>query len=137
MISKATEIQIIDFLENKFPELSGIYIYGSYAINQENQESDIDIAFLTEEKITTVEKWKIQEELAAKLDKDVDLVDLKNASVVLRKEIIEKGKLIYSTNQYKVESFEMTTLSMYIDLNETRKNILNDYREKYGRNSDK
>jgi len=54
---------------------------------------------------------------------------LKDANVVLRKEIVEKGKLLYSSDQYKTESFEMTTLSMYLDLNETRKNILNDYKQ--------
>ena len=137
MIIKETEIQIINFLQSKIPGISGIYLYGSYAQNQENHESDIDLAFLTEEKITAVEKWKIQEELASLLDKDVDLVDLKDASVVLRKEIVEKGRLLAVFNRYKIEYFEMTTISMYMDLNETRKDILRDYEEKYGRNFSK
>ncbi len=136
MISKSTEIQIINFLKNKIPALYGIFVYGSYAKNQETKSSDIDLAFLNGEKITAVEKWKIQEELAATLDKDIDLVDLKDASVVLRKEVVENGKQICVMDQYKVEEFEMKTISMYIDLNETRKDILTDYKEKYGRNSD-
>lgn len=90
-----------------------------------------------EDKISAVEKWKIQEALAAKLNTDIDLVDLKDASIVLRKEVVEKGKLIYTSNKYKTESFEMSTYSMYVDLNETRKYILNDYKKKYERNSDK
>lgn len=136
MISKETEIQIINLLKKEIQDLSSIYIYGSYALNQETSESDLDIAFLTATKISAVNKWKIQEKIAATLDKDVDLVDLKDASVVLRKEVVEKGKLIFSSDKYKTESFEMTTYSMYIDLNETRKHILNDYKEKHGRNSD-
>jgi len=125
---------IIEFLEKNIKGVFAIYIYGSYATNSANAESDIDIAFLTEEKITPVEKWKIQEALAAKMDKNIDLVDLKDASVVLKKEVVEKGKLIYSSDKYKTEYFEMTTISMYLDLNETRKHILNDYYEEYGRN---
>lgn len=42
-------------------------------------DSDIDIGFLTTSKIKPVKKWKIQERLASKLNRDVDLVDLKDA----------------------------------------------------------
>jgi len=131
------ETKIVGFLKKRISSVIGIYIFGSYAANQVTAESDIDIAFLAEEKLTPVEKWKIQEKLATLLDLDVDLVDLKDASVVLKKEIVEKGILVFSANKFKVESFEMTTYSMYIDLNVTRKDILNDYRERYGRNPDK
>lgn len=136
-MKNVSENIIIEFLQQQIPHVFAIYIYGSYANNTAHVNSDIDIAFLTQEKISAVQKWRIQEGLAAIVDKDVDLVDLKDASTVLRKEVVEKGKLIYSSDKYKTESFEMTTLSMYIDLNETRKHILNDYKEKYGRNSDK
>lgn len=129
------EIQIIDFLKKQIPELLGIYIFGSYADNTVTGESDIDIAFLTFQKISAVEKWEIQEKLASLLDNDVDLIDLKDATTVLRAEVVEKGKLIYTSNQYQVDYFEMITYSMYADLNETRKDILNDYQEKYGRNA--
>ncbi len=97
----------------------GIYIFGSYADNTATRESDIDIAFLTFEKITSVEKWKVQEELASILDNDIDLVDLKDATVILRAEVVEKGKLIYSFDSYQIDYFEMTTYSMYADLNGT------------------
>ena len=122
------EIKIIDFLKKRIPAVVGIYIYGSYAANEMTPESDIDIAFFAEEKITPVEKWKIQEKLAALLDLDVDLVDLKEATTILRSEVVEKGILIYSANKYKMDHFEMTTYSMYADLNETRVDILNDYK---------
>jgi uncharacterized protein len=117
--------------------LLGIYIFGSFADNRLTPESDIDIAFLTWEKISAVEKWKIQEEMASLLDIDIDLVDLKDASVVLRAEVVENGTRIYTENKYECDNFEVTTYSMYADLNETRKDMLNDIEEKYGRNSDK
>lgn len=134
-MKELSEIQIIEFLKKRIPKLIGIYIFGSYADNTANRESDIDIAFLSFEKIGAVEKWKIQEELASLLDIDVDLVDLKDATVVLRAEVVENGKLIFSADKYQVDYFEMTTYSMYADLNETRADIINDYMEKYGRDS--
>ena len=103
--------------------------------NSATPKSDIDIAFLTFRKISAVEKWKIQEELASKLNQDVDLIDLKDATTILQTEVVEKGKLIFSGDSYQVNHFEMITYSMYADLNESRQDILNDYKEKYGRNS--
>ena len=130
------EIQIIEFLKRKIPEILGIYVFGSFADNTNTVESDIDIAFLTFQKISQIEKWKTQEELASILNRDVDLVDLKDATIILRAEVIEKGKLIFSADSYQIDYFEMTTYSMYADLNETRMDILTDYKERYGRNSD-
>lgn len=132
-MSTVPENIIIDFLQKHIAEVYAIYLYGSFARGVATPESDVDLAFLSEVQITNIDKWKVQEKLAAKLNKDVDLVNLKDASVVLRKEIVEKGKLLFSSNRFKTESFEMTTLSMYMDLNETRKDILKDYKEKYGR----
>jgi predicted nucleotidyltransferase len=119
------------------PGLLGIYIFGSYANNTMTSESDIDIAFLSFQKISPVDKWKIQENLASELSRNVDLVDLKDASVVLRSEVIENGIRIYTANTYECDNFEVTTYSMYADLNESRIHILNDLKAKYGRNSTK
>jgi predicted nucleotidyltransferase len=135
-LKKKTEILITEFLKDQIPGLFAIYVFGSMADNSATPGSDIDIAFLTFQKISAVEKWKIQEELASKLNQDVDLIDLIDATTILRAEVVEKGKLIFSGDSYQVDYFEMTTYSMYADLNESRQDILTDYEEKYGRNSD-
>jgi len=62
---------------------------------------------------------------------------LKDASVVLRAEVVGNGTRIYTKNEYECDNFEVTTYSIYADLNETRKDILNDIEKKYRRNSDK
>jgi uncharacterized protein len=135
-LEKKTKILITEFLKEQIPGLIAIYVFGSVADNSVTLESDIDIAFLTFQKISAVEKWKIQEELASKLNQDVDLIDLKDATTILRTEVVEKGKLIFTGDSYQVNHFEMITYSMYADLNESRQNILTDYKEKYGRDSD-
>ena len=127
------EIKIIDFIRKKISDVISIYIFGSFAANQETPSSDLDIAYFASKKTNSVKKWEIQEELASLLDIDVDLVDLQEASVILRTEVIEKGKLIFNNDKYKTDYFEMTTYSMYADLNESRVDILNDYKTKYGR----
>ncbi|MFW6310254.1 MAG: type VII toxin-antitoxin system MntA family adenylyltransferase antitoxin [Prolixibacteraceae bacterium] len=135
MLDEQSKIKIVNFLSGKINHFYGLYLFGSFATDLHTAHSDLDIAFLTPEKISGVERWKIQEELASLLDNDVDLVDLKEASVVLRTEVIEKGKRIYTGNLYECDKFEMTTYSMYADLNESRMEILNEMKQKYGRNS--
>lgn len=134
MLDKKSEIRIVEFLRQKIKNLSGLYLFGSYATEMHTSRSDLDIAFLTSEKISAVDRWKIQEELASLIDIDIDLVDLKEASVILRAEVVENGKRIYTENAYECDNFEMVTYSMYADLNESRMDILNDMKEKYGRN---
>lgn len=136
MLDKQSEIKIVDFLREKIKNLFGLYLFGSYATETHTSQSDLDIAFLSSKKISAVERWKIQEELASLIDKDIDLVDLKDASVILRAEVVENGKRIYTRNAYECDSFEMVTYSMFADLNESRMDILNDIKEKYGRNPD-
>lgn len=127
---------IVDFLKKEIPQLLGIYLFGSYAENRVTRESDIDVAFLTLEKIDSVQKWRIQEKLASQLNMDVDLVDIKDASVILRTEIVENGIRIYTGDSFQCDNFDVTTYSLYTDLNESRIHILNDIKEDYGRNSD-
>lgn len=137
MLDKKSEIRIVDFLQQKIKNLSGLYLFGSYTTEMHTSRSDLDIAFLTSEKIPAVDRWKIQEELASLIDIDIDLVDLKEASVILRAEVVENGKRIYTGDAYASDYFEMVTYSMYADLNESRMDILNDMKEKYGRNPNK
>ena len=128
---------IIDFIRKNISDINSIYIFGSYAANQETPTSDLDIAYLATKKTDSIKKWEIQENLASLLDIDVDLIDLQEASVILRTEVIEKGKLIFTGDKYKTDYFEMTTYSMYADLNESRADIVNDYKTKYGRDFNK
>jgi len=135
-VGNQVEIQIIEKLKKEISGLLGIYLFGSYVDNSMIRESDIDVAFLTYAIISKVEKWRIQESLASLIDRNIDLVDLKEASVILRTEIVETGKRIYTADVFSCENFEVTTYSLYSDLNETRIDILNDFKTEYGRNSD-
>jgi uncharacterized protein len=137
MRTEEAEKIINKFLTEKIPSITGIYLFGSYAVELATSASDIDIAILTNENLPAVHKWNIQEELASILDKDVDLVDLKDASVILRVEVIDNGRRIFTGNHYECDNFETTTYSMYADLNEIRMDILNDIKTSYGRNPPK
>lgn len=123
---------IKEILLEYWPDLKAIYLYGSRATGQEQQGSDWDIAFLVghDTKIDPVERWKVQEKLAASLNENVDLLDLQAASTVMRFEVITSGKRIYCGDDYYCGEFEMLTFSQYQWLNEMRKFILEDIRKR-------
>lgn len=108
------------------PDVRLIYLFGSQANGHANQHSDIDIAILLNQKIEPVTRFDLQESLAIKLNKDIDLVDLLSASTVMQHQIIQQGELIYGDDTQCCQ-FEMQALSMYQKLNDERAEILQDY----------
>jgi len=100
-----------------------IYLFGSYANGNERSDSDLDLAFLTSEKIDDYQRFLTAQKLASKLNIDVDLIDLSQASTVFRAQIIQ-GKLLYAEDKQQKQEFEMLTLKKYARLNEERKEII-------------
>lgn len=125
MISKREENIIIEFLKQRVnPYL--IYIFGSYSNNNERKDSDVDIAFFSDNKIEEYQLFLLAQKLADILKKEVDLIDIKQASTVFRTQIMQ-GKLIYNNDDDKKMYFELKTLREYAKFNEERKEILEKY----------
>jgi uncharacterized protein len=102
-----------------------IYLFGSYGGPAQHPESDIDIAFLAAEPPNAVRCFEIANRLADRLGRSVDLIDLKQASTVLAKEVLRTGTAIFIGDSRAHQEFEMLALSNYARLNEERQPILN------------
>jgi uncharacterized protein len=107
-----------------------IYLFGSTVAGNVHQDSDIDIAFLSDQKqLDHYERFMVAQELASRLHRDVDLVDLKQASTVFQAQVVSNGKVIYCTNEQKKAEYEWRVLKMYAKLNEERTEILRNINE--------
>ena len=115
---------IISHLKEVIPKVRAIWIFGSYQTKYYNRLSDIDIAFLAAKPVDNVFRWDVQEGLAAKLHRDVDLVDLSAVSLVMKNEVTSKGKRIYCDNENEILDYEILVLSQYLDFQETRKPLI-------------
>ena len=118
--------QEIEVLQKRIPALISVYCFGSSVQGYETLESDLDMAYLSEGQITNIKRWTIQEEIASLLRRDVDLIDLKTATDVMKFQIINKGVRIFVKDVRKAEQFEDLVYCLYLDLNEQRKGILED-----------
>ncbi|TYO96538.1 type VII toxin-antitoxin system MntA family adenylyltransferase antitoxin [Desulfallas thermosapovorans] len=101
-----------------------IIVFGSAAADKMLPTSDVDIAFLAEKKFSGYRLFMIGRQLADKLGRDVDLVDLQSASTVFQARVITTGKIIYCTDETKRMLFYMLTLKKYARLNEERRPVL-------------
>ncbi len=116
-----------------YPDLQAIYLFGTYGTDEEWPDSDVDIALLL--------PWKkakeagplmmkdLRFELESLLNKDVDLINLREVSTVLQKEVIAADRRIYRADEYATDEFEMLVLSYYQKLSEERRDILQSFFE--------
>ena len=115
---------MLNLLQEALPEIKLVYLFGSKATGADTHQSDIDLAVLTSQKIDNVLRWKLGEKLARYFKQDVDLVDLRQASPVIRMQIVNQGDCLFAKSTFEKDWFEMQTISMYIDVNEMRQPII-------------
>ena len=122
-LSARQKSSIIHLLKNKIPSLEALYLFGSYVDGRATISSDIDIAYLSKKPFSQLERWDISQIVALSLEKDVDLVDLRQTNTIFRYQIISQGIRLYGSG-YEVESFETLAYSFYLRFQEERKPII-------------
>lgn len=115
--------------ENLSPYL--IILFGSTVRGNVRKDSDIDIAFLSEQRFSDYEIFMHSQVLADLLGKEVDLVDLDKASTVFQARVLSTGRVIFSQDESKRMLFYMLTYKKYARLNEERQCILSKLEERY------
>ncbi len=113
-----------------YPEAQAIYLFGSYGTEVEWPDSDIDIAVLLPpaeaKRAGALDMGDLHLAMEALLGKDVDLINLRQVSTVLQKEVVFADRRIFCADLYAADEFEMLTLSFYQKLNQERAGILAD-----------
>lgn len=118
--------QVRQTLVKEIGSLQAIYLFGSMARGDAGPDSDVDLGVLARNVVPPERLFDLAQELAAALGRDVDLVDLRGASTVLRVQVIGRGRPIYRLPEPAVTHFEDFVFSDYARLNEERAGILED-----------
>ncbi|MCL1865609.1 MAG: nucleotidyltransferase domain-containing protein [Spirochaetes bacterium] len=122
--------KIVEFLKSGL-NLIAVYLYGSILNERFDNESDIDIAVITEDKTDYVKLYEMAADLSVLIKRDVHLVDFVSATDILRIEILKNKNVIFCSNDDKRLYYEMIALTSYQKLNEEREIAI---RSKYGDN---
>jgi predicted nucleotidyltransferase len=118
-----------DTLLTAFPNAWAIYVYGSFARGDDSPESDIDLALLLppDEKIDDL--LSVISDVSTRVHREVDLVDLRRVSDVLRREVLAEGQTLYVSQRDLVLEWEGTAISRYQRYREEVADLLADFQK--------
>ena len=99
-------------------------VYGSILKRSFNHKSDVDVAlYLNHNEDTTDNLLKFQVELSEATGRDVDLVFLNRADLIITMQILTNGQLIVENDHRQFIEFKALKISQYIDFKMSRKII--------------
>jgi uncharacterized protein len=123
-VSGMDDNALIEHIRQSVPDLIALYRFGSHAKGTARPNSDVDLAVLAHTPIPNLRRFELAQELAVRLHRDVDLVDLRAASAVMRMQVVSTGECLASQDQRARREFEMYAYSDYARLNEERRDII-------------
>ena len=107
-----------------------VYLLGSALRGNLGPESDIDLALMLEAgaKMSSLERLKIANDLAYKLERSVDLGEISSANLVYSREAFLTGVPVFQRNPEKAALRRAGLMGMYIQFNLDRREVLDAYR---------
>jgi uncharacterized protein len=118
---------ILKALTRHFPNAQGLWVFGSFATQEQTAASDLDLAILLPPEAAQSSTVQIcRQELMEQLDMDVDLIDLRHTNTVFQNEIVSHGHVLHAWDTKAVQVFEMLSLSLWQKLNQERAGIMSD-----------
>lgn len=95
------------------------YLFGSFAEGVSRRGSDVDVAVRLTPGLSPTEKHRIRMHLIEALDqiveKEVDILELEDASLKMIHQVFRHGKAIYVKNDIKEEDFRLQKRKEYFD----------------------
>lgn len=121
MLSKQDKQKISDYLAKR-KDIQVAYLFGSQASGKANKLSDIDIAVLFDNDLTTIERFEqklnIIGDIGSLLSRDdIEVLDLNSAPVALRFSAIENREILFESGSVDRSIFEADTMSRFQDYN--------------------
>jgi uncharacterized protein len=117
-----------DSLLAALPDAWAIYVFGSFARAEDWPGSDIDLAVLLPPAHRIEKPLDVMSAVSARIHRDVDVVDLRRAGDVLRREVLMDGRTLYVSEPDQVLGWEAAALSRYARHREEIRDILEDFR---------
>lgn len=122
--------RLVDAVAAARPEVQAVYLFGSFGTQHERPDSDVDVGLLLPPAARDVraadELEPLRLELERLLLRDVDLIDLRRAPVVLQKEIIAADRRVVCRDERAADEFELYVLSRYQSFARERRELVAD-----------
>jgi predicted nucleotidyltransferase len=113
-----------------YPQTEAVYVFGSFASGVQDMESDLDLAILLPVELAKRAELSFLSPLHDRLGEltglPVDCINMRQASTVFQREIINQGMRIFCHIPEQCTNYEALVVSLYQKLNEERDDIIRD-----------
>jgi predicted nucleotidyltransferase len=92
-----------------------VYVFGSHARGRAKASSDVDVAVLLEKNPEFDYRLKVMAELGELLQRPVDVVSLRQCGLVLQRQVLKYGVLVFEGDSRKRKAFEIISRKKYFD----------------------
>ncbi len=93
-----------------------VMLFGSQATGKTHLKSDIDIAFLSDKYLNLIDIAKITADFSKELEiGNLELVDMKNASPLLLKQVAQKSTLLYEKEPSMFAEFKIYAFKRFME----------------------
>jgi uncharacterized protein len=115
---------LVQYIQSEAPQghLIVVYVFGSFARNQERPKSDIDLAFLVDPASyrmdpfeATVPVHMVAGKMGMELNRAVDVSVLNSASLEIAYEIVAGGECLFESDPELRVQYELKVKGMYFD----------------------
>jgi predicted nucleotidyltransferase len=111
-----TDFAALTAVLREAPDLLAGYCFGSQAAPERRAPRDLDIAVLGAEPLGLMRLLELRAVLTGAIRSDaLDLVDLRRATPVLRRQVIKSGHMLFARDLSFLNRFELDALREYQD----------------------
>lgn len=103
-------------------------VYGSFARNAQRPDSDFDVAVAAESRLSVTAKVRIVTGLSRLLGREVDLIDLNEASGTVLTEALSQGRLLLNRDPELLARILSKAMVQHEDFDKLRDKLMRDKR---------
>jgi predicted nucleotidyltransferase len=101
------------------PEVAAVYLYGSFAKEEERRDSDVDIGVLSTRRgkgdAVRDRRLRYVADLSGMIDRDIDLVMLEEAGELLSYQVLKYGECLIENDAAANRRFRADRILLYFD----------------------
>lgn len=112
---------LVAAIRARFPEVFGIWLFGSLVRGTARADSDIDLAIAAATPLDPVRVFDLGLELGSIASRDVDLVDLRRSSLLLRHVVLTEGRLLHAADPAACMAFAADTAALWCSLQDEQR----------------
>ena len=117
----------LPLIDAAIPSLRAVYLFGSAANGRLRSRSDVDLALLAGEVIDPITLFELTQRCAQVCEREVDLIDLKRAPLLLRAQVVGQGIRLKPEGVVpELDFYENQILSQYVAFVEERRPLVDE-----------